>query len=137
MNPAELNPGQELDIWVAKTVMGAEWKDLGENPHFIKVDGPAHVWAWVIRGYPYASEEEFPRYSTDIGAAWQVVEKLIQENWTVTVKSEESRIYVGRRTFWYSAEYEQKDGIQALGGSFDGAPHAICLGALKTLETQK
>ena len=59
----DLPAGRALDKLVAETVMGQVWQ--GGSP-VSNCDGQ---WPWP------------PPYSTDISAAWKVVEHLLKENW--------------------------------------------------------
>lgn len=71
-----------------------------------------------------------PRYSTDIAAAWTVLEKMRQpvpgvHRWAVTVSAEENGWFV---TIWreFSAKYHRVFAPTA--------PHAICLAVLKAVD---
>lgn len=105
----ERESGRELDALVAVKVMGMVFLDP-ENP-------PIHI-PGVI-----------PRYSTDIAAAWEVVEKI---------KATSSRGYVldfirgewtvGSRSCGDAGEPELYD---SEAGTAEEAPLAICRAALK------
>lgn len=96
-----MNPGRELDVLIAEKVMG--WKRVGEGWHTKPHHKPSKDYPgtilnnWDSKGEHdflappwstgnYASERiafcgcdgdvELPSYSTDIKAAWEVVEKL-------------------------------------------------------------
>jgi len=97
-----LKPGPELDALVAEQVMGwtvNRW-DNGPNGKLLFVDkdgkefrslsGPQEIWL------PPEGQEDFreredqmwgncPSLSTDISAAWQVVRKMEQLNWYLTI----------------------------------------------------
>jgi len=93
-----MKPGRELDTLVAEKVMGLNHDKLD--------------------GYP-------AYYSTDIAAAWEVVEKLIPDCF-LTLQWIEG---------WEVSHFEPGP----YGGHMhlahgDSAPHAICLAALKALE---
>lgn len=108
----DLPPGRELDALIAKKVMGYHLKKDDCNSYWIDNDNiePNHT----------------HDYSTDISAAWQIVEKL-RHTWWVDVEARstldvcklESQEHINERKF-----------IEEIG---DSAPHAICLAALRTL----
>lgn len=60
------------------------------------------------------------RYSSDIAAAWKVVEKLNADDWRLDLRSNDN---------WHDASFS-KDGSLIMVDS-DTAPLAICLAALK------
>ena len=74
-----------------------------------------------------------PSYSIDINAAWEVVEKMKEKGLTVEV-------FFG----WESNKYQKDDWVAIFedsNGEYLGvaktAPNAICLAALKALESEK
>lgn len=75
---AELEAGRELDRLVAERVMG--WR----------VFGTPEVYAYWTE--PYEGEKRLgdmpslPRFSTDIAAAWTVVERMREMKWLVRVQ---------------------------------------------------
>jgi hypothetical protein len=89
--------------------------------------------------YFYTSDEPggflsnpLPSYSSDIDAAWKVVEKLTQDSWIVrTISSENGgtdcvvECGVGARGKFSS---DTMEGLETT------APHAICLAALKAVK---
>jgi hypothetical protein len=100
-----VNAGRELDALVAEKVMGAK--------------------PWIAPGHgPTALNP--PRYSTDIGAAWAVVEKLSREVGSVEVKTH-------RRWMGWTCDVRPPDGKKADGFSETSAAHAICLAALRAV----
>src|SRR5688572_11412393 len=70
-----MKPGRELDALVAEKVMGLAWDtftdDYGEQLYVLwdrkKVGGPPAGDLWPL-----------PRYSEDIAAAWEVVERVVE-----------------------------------------------------------
>ena len=115
MDIDQLEPGNELDWLVAEHVMGIDL--TGKRP-----DLP-------IRGIGCA------RYSIDIVAAWQVVEKMRlsilpagDEGWLVT--QDEADTYYGDVWFWGTQDSEDRPDYFIR----PTAPHAICLAALKAAE---
>ena len=99
----ELQAGRELDAMVAKAIgveptrIAIATRDGGEGAAVVENgrDGPFYtksdVERWVAEhsqyGYVLGEWLRYPQYSTDIAAAWQVVEKL----------SETYRVCVHRR----------------------------------------
>lgn len=106
----DLKPGRELDALVAEKVMGEDLSPLGT------LHG---------REIPYVP----PHYSTDIAAAWQVMEHITAQKrddfgW-FDLRFVNDR---WKATFITGAYYEARDHIEA-----PTAPHAICLAALKAV----
>jgi hypothetical protein len=117
-----MKPSRELDALVAERVMG--WRFIGEFD--LEMNGDR--WAKNPDGHEnYFSD--VPHYSTNIAAAWEVMEKLLAYNpfW-------EQHDFIGI----YLAPTSPKgwtcnfgdDTTRAYG---DTAPHAICLAALKVV----
>src|SRR3990167_1498198 len=114
-----MEPGREMDALIAEKVMGWEkavnsWgngADIGWNlPSLLPHDPERRTW----------SRDPLP-YSTDISAAWQVVEKT----------------RVGVRPYGAGWIAESEDAGRMYGNSYqaiaDTAPYAICLAALKAV----
>lgn len=124
-----MNPGRALDALLAKKIM--EWKYVGE-------DGPNGEPGLVDPDQIERMSEELPKYSTDISAAWEVVEK-IKEGKEIDILYGDYFQPVTRGG--YCGQMMQS----ALPGYFvrirwgenmvseqsQSAPHAICLAALK------
>jgi hypothetical protein len=111
-----VKPGRELDALVAEKVMG------------IEVDRAP----W---GELYVGKEGYdvvPAYSTDIAAAWEVVEKVTRETEKRFTLWQAPTYYVARFKH-YDYWHEGCDSRQALQAKADTAPHAICLAALKAV----
>lgn len=126
-----MEAGRDLDVLVAEKVMGCkvELVKIGtvagwdSEPHCCC---PGNPHEFSDRDYEVV---ELKRYSTDIAAAWEVVEKIT----------------LGKERFSYECLWrDPNDGKWAFGsfdrdGSFfpmekaDTAPHAICLAALKAV----
>jgi hypothetical protein len=125
-----MNPGRELDALIAEKVMGLEvsftiYPPEGADGYEIqKIGGDC------FDGCTKLHWSSMPEYSTDIAAAWEVVEKVRTK-----------KISVSLVTCWD----DSKDMMQWVckiewGGTDrfefalqDTAPHAICLAALKTM----
>ena len=129
----EMAAGRELDALVAKVVfdLTVRWLSVPRHPHEHGAGVPIQpqscdpppgltgAWAamyWVI-----------PRYSTDIAAAWEVVEKLVALGF-VTVHLSQGIKEPG----WY-ASFFGDPATDGKGGyaRADTAPLAICRAALK------
>lgn len=103
-----MKPGRELDALIAEKVMGLEpWPEQQE-----------------------AKPCSCPSYSTDIAAAWQIVKKFEREasicscpygGWQASFIWLDSNPYSNECLEWSYGET---------------APHAICLAALKAIETK-
>lgn len=114
-------PSRELDALVAEKVMGEAYRP----------------YAQILTTYPSKSVPETPFYSSDIAAAWQVVEKLRSMgksfilSWDArpACKSYYCSNHDGEnlmtRGFSQSDEYIDEEA--------DSAPLAICLAALKAV----
>lgn len=113
-----LKPGRELDVLVAEKVIGWRWEGL-----------------WIIspneQRWEISTREALdfavPRFSADIAAAWEVVEKL-EKDIQITKQRRPCTEISDQEETWYYAFIVNGDGFKA-----ETAPHAICLAALKAL----
>jgi hypothetical protein len=107
----KLQPGRELDALVAERVMG--------------YPGDGNV--WHVTG-DYARADDIPHYSTDIAAAWEAAETLLESH-----ELEMAKLTDGR----YFAQFiggPAPDGFHPMHKAIgDSAAHAICLAALKAV----
>lgn len=115
-----LRPGRELDELIAEKVMGYS---MCEKPW----PNSTEIYrSWVSPEGMHAGFD-LPHYSTDIAAAWRVVEEL------------SPKIIVGPSP-WVLGKYVATWGAcDSYADCFDWleadtAPHAICLAALKAVE---
>jgi hypothetical protein len=140
--PMEMKAGHELDASIAEKVMG--WRLLN------KMTNPTTAVAGLPPGISDDGKVEFqpiPHYSTDIAAAWEVVE-ILREEWDIKIDS-----YHGWGKSYNPDEGPNKVPWKKLGKNWacsirplkdpdheekvwnteveDTAPHAICLAALK------
>lgn len=122
----ELTAGRELDALIAEKVMG--WK---LDYEFADSIGAPTVPA--LRDQ-YDEWGMLPEFSTDISAAWQVVKRLADSGFNVTI----SRVLDWRDKYeCYLVKENWRDDERICKGA-DTAPLAICLAALKAVEaTQK
>ena len=117
MNYDEIPPGREMDALVAEKVMG--WIRYNDS-----------------QGWPSGAKHtgnrrrSYPRYSTDIAAAWEVVEKLLRDNGelVVAIQSDDHD--------WVCTIRD--DPLNIVGYSRSPtAPLAICRAALMTVLTAR
>lgn len=104
-----MKPGWELDALVAEKVMG--WKLKNKPDVWVDAGGEYHV----VGSTHYRMRHDFFNPSTDISAAWRVVDKI-------------GRFYLTNNS--PSKNYEMRfigTGETIIG---DTLPHAICLAAL-------
>jgi hypothetical protein len=114
-----IEAGRELDAMVAEKVMGLETGASGDN-------------AWILGDALYVIDDGhaavLPHYSTDIAAAWLVVEKMRADGWHFELSDRDA---VDEQPFW--VEFATKE-YERGGQSWQAAaPHAICLAALKAV----
>lgn len=121
-----LNPGPELDALIAEKVMGLE-------PWPIQIFSQKAFTAPRLHPGQFARPCESPSYSTDIAAAWKVVEKVDLFGYHV-VPGWESYGPVYRTLCKVKGEWMISDD-RSLGWEVRAptAPHAICLAALKAV----
>lgn len=115
-----MNPGRELDALVAERVMGLEpWPE--QDPRW-------GVKAFKAKFVPYGQEPkpcEAPSYSTDIAAAWEVVEKF-------QACARFERVFEnGKQTGWWCELAGNGDDFQSSSAVAETLPLSICLAALK------
>lgn len=119
-----MTPGPELDALVAETVMGStlsRWPvlqfDGTAKEELVFWDGPKMM--------------RLPPYSTDIAAAWEVVENFVAK----LAFSGENGFVLDYSCGSWTATFRHS--ISEFGKSVeslaDTAPHAICLAALKAV----
>ena len=111
--------GRELDALVAEKVMG--WKVDNEHPYTTYYDGIDFM------GSNCEDDQAYWSPSTDIAAAWQVVEKMRERGYDTCVSN-------GERpppNVWEAEIYVYPGGLGGGCEKADTAPLAICLAALK------
>jgi hypothetical protein len=138
--------GRELDALVAEKVMGWRWFHFLNKCYLIPPRNTATGFdpANTLRHWDGEGKEGTPdlewttltnypnfrlrHYSTDIAAAWEVVEKDDGWgfDWTLTRWMASSKP-------WACVAYRVADG-EAFSGMAATAPHAICLAALKAVD---
>lgn len=92
-------------------------------------DKPKKVWV-DESGKFVCNENELPKYSTDIAAAWLVVERMISKGYSfsIYIHAEDAMLPYWMATF--KMENSQKGGS----GGHSTAPGAISLAALRAIE---
>lgn len=134
-----MNAGRELDALIAEKVMGFTWHDGWKSfkgPHLVSPGGFMAGWRMEDGGVMghldgVTRNPELPFYSTDIAAAWQVVEKLVAERFFPEVN------YRGRGEWGCKVDrltvddsWNDKPTPHEIANT---APLAICLAALSAV----
>jgi hypothetical protein len=129
-----LPAGPELDALVAEKVMG--WQNVQSADRLVWLGWPPGV--PMVLNYPngYSGAENIPPYSTDIAAAWQVVEKMERTPFVWRCpKPEEDRPQSGsgltlrRAADGWTVAFQMRGRV----GTGDTAPLAIVRAALFAL----
>ena len=133
-----MEAGKELDTLVAEKIMNHPMPDfIPEDALDLYLSGRAiHYDSWTC--VCLYDEGDTPKwvpdpYSTDISAAWQVVEKLTEE-WTKGNKpisidvSYDCGAYEAKIETWDEDKCDWNEPI--FSGAYDAAPEAICKAAL-------
>lgn len=116
-----IEPGRELDVLVAEKVMGWRAHTIWGTDYEVGSGEP-------VRRICYA-----PYYSTDIAAAWDVVQKMREDRRKVLVHWENGQTSAYNEEFW---EVEISGPLRldaAFRAHADTAPHAICIAALRAV----
>lgn len=133
MTNTTMKPGRELDALVATKVMGwdcdVRWMEITDYNPKTRI-GHAIDAAGVEKGGvcdERSTVRPVPHYSTDIAAAWQVVDKFE----AATLDRSKQRPS-GKHEDYFSCQFwEGGNWIEAEGESIE---HAICLAALEACE---
>lgn len=129
-----MKPGRELDALIAEKVMEWTWYVYAEN-HQQHILAPDATTANTLR-WGCDALDLVPHYSTDIAAAWTLIEKLHEDRTKTWARIIEiTLVYPGYVEVEVSSEIAPNSGV------FDRtdivaattAPHAICLAALKAV----
>ena len=124
-----MKPGRELDAIVAEKVMGWEKFLIDQSAPYYSDEDKKRGYFWMIGTVSVGctnndGSPKCPRYSTNIAAAWEVVEKL-RGVWDIRSMS----------TTWVvrlSIQVGTSD--KRVGAEAETVQHAICLAALKAME---
>ena len=123
-----LEAGRELDALVAEKVMGWKWDKGNSLQHLLL--GPDGAIGAVIFHDGIADDDgivqplDCPHYSTDIAAAWEVVEKLRRAN------DGEYLFTINDAGMWYAKFLDEHGEPVSRSGFCDTAPLAICRAGL-------
>jgi len=120
-----LPPGRELDVLVAEKVIGNQVISIGGDPETIGLQE-----AKILPSGSAGGSRNLAHYSTDILAAWEVVEKFENDGGIINY----GNMFEGERKPWVSIGYLKSPVhshhafVMAHG---ETAAHAVCLAALK------
>jgi hypothetical protein len=128
----DLPPGRELDALIAEKVMGRkrEWRGRGwPSPN----ETLELEWMWVGSGQ--GMEQKTSPYSTDIAAAWEIVDEIgpVWRGFQFIIQWTE---HSWREQCWEAGWYESgNEGPEGRATAVAATvPHAISLAALKVIE---
>jgi len=138
MKIEDIKAGRELDVLVAEKVMNDKGityyailtkygKEISQAATTFHADGLMRSLFGASR---YEKRIRYIPYSTDIAAAWQVVEKM-QKKYVINIEVDCENIWV---EIWRDSTDEPSNYKQVADESADTAPLAICLAALKAIE---
>jgi hypothetical protein len=137
MGVTALNPGCELDALIAEKVMGCRVSNGRCGCEPINIASSYVVLGYEKRpheGYSgaFRLQEQLPPYSTDIAAAWEVVEKVWKETW---FSLDKYRHHETKEWVWDAGQVDLICGELSISNRVEGLTpaHAICLAALKAL----
>lgn len=131
-----MNPGPDLDRLIAEKLFGWAWYEFKgdkylvppgfEGPGWNDDNGNRPGFLTRLKRFPKLT----PNYSTDISAAWKVVDKVRNKSIAfsiVTLWDQPTGKYLWLAKFeWWGTERFEFS-------AQDTAPHAICLAALKAV----
>lgn len=118
-----MNPGRKLDALVAEKVMNLEnvrYQMLGYHHDLVFGENVLAQVAQLV-----------PNYSTDISAAWKVVDELGDRKWLL-VMYKANTIVIPQ--YWFASfdfKYPDDSKPETDYEFAETAPHAICLASLK------
>lgn len=118
-----MKAGRELDALIAEKVMG--WKVVpGQYKHIVPPNAQLErsTFCEYVTSSLSVPAMKLPTYSTDIRAAWEIVEKLCPQEDEFQLKR------FNKKEWDCNFSYFMETSCQA-----DTAPHAICLAALKAV----
>lgn len=131
-----MKPGRELDARIAEKLMG--WTEIKKSPLGYAMGDEYSGISPNEQASPYTGFKprmNIPRYSTEIAAAWLVIEMLTSRGWDVIVGFNECRkwscVLRLKLTGANEGHATQLDVCDQ-----ETAPHSISLAALKTIEQE-
>jgi hypothetical protein len=125
----EMEAGREMDALIAEKVMGAKWLPIPpgyEALYHPRGDGRAWA-ARYIETHEGGTEDACPHFSTDIAAAWLVVENMVARCWKLDVQNRFAPTW-GCHVHFAAPNYSK------VFETADSAPLAICRAALVAIE---
>ena len=136
--PLSMNAGRELDALVAEKVMGFHWVDEWQGqpgPYLVSPHGYLAGWRRDDGGITahldgVTPDVVLPNYSTDIAAAWEVVENLADRGWKVDVQN---RYYPCWAVHVHFPVPDYRNVFETSELLVGAVPFAICLAALKAV----
>lgn len=133
-----MDAGRELDALVAERVMGYQWWHReGLRNHLLSPD--AAQWAGSLDMKPGAAETDkafyngAPPYSTDIAAAWEVIERMTAQGWHYEIGGPAASTPHWARFGRGDYDPHNDEWDEQHIGMGSAAPHAICLAALRAI----
>lgn len=134
--------GRELDSIIAQRLFGYRWWEnsangccylLSESPRRSRNEATNAIWTECrVRPSDYESrwyDGGLPRYSTDVGSAWLVVEKMREDGFYPNVFVDDTG-EVSEPVAWF-CECDPNWRAEAFTSRASTAPLAICIAALK------
>lgn len=134
---------RELDAAVAEKVFGWRWiHEDGEQPHavpYLVGPGSSVYYPTVHAKFPNVPKSggDLPNYSTDIAAAWKVVERMLNANPADSIARWRFDLRLIADQFFVS--FNNRLGSDGSGAGHDPAKvtRAICLAALAAVEAKE
>ena len=121
----ELAAGREVDALIAVKVMGWQYTIGNYRPLLVPTNNDPRM-SWVAEWDEKGRPDWLPHYSTEISAAWQVIEKMLEIGFSSRIKVEERKCT--KCAFW-------RVGISRyISLPAPTAPLAICRAALMTVQ---
>lgn len=114
-----MKPGRELDVLIAEKVMNLSKEEMWGIMDYYSDGSPALA-------------PNFPPYSSDIAAAWEVVEKLKYFDIQAPGAPCNGDEYENTSSNW-RIELKVLDCAYSIYSEGETAPHAICLAALRSV----
>lgn len=119
----DLQPGKELDAIIANKVMGLDLSKYRQSNYFSSID--------IRKGYDGC----YGYYSTEISAAWEVVERL-ENNFRFMLTRNYKTPANSSHYCWARFQDKYQRGLgttHSHSGISESASHAICLAALNAI----
>lgn len=128
-----MKAGRELDALVAEKAMGLKILkidkeqaiELLNTPSNIPTSEKVEIIYNLLHGSAALDDDILPKYSTDIAAAWEIVETMNRDGWRMEIIKTE----LGGSTVKFICNVGARGRFQAESNT---TAEAICLAALKT-----